>query len=130
MSRTDACRRLLALLDAQGARYRVIEHEPEGCTHLLSAMRGKKSMVIAVSSAKTKGSPVAARIRRALVSIIAALGLVPAAAVGISGVTYRGVVNRTREFAVRLALGAPSEQSFVLCRSNPCATWRSGLSSV
>jgi len=28
------------------------------------------------------------------------------AAVGISGVTYRGVVDRTKEFAVRLALGS------------------------
>jgi putative ABC transport system permease protein len=28
------------------------------------------------------------------------------AAIGISGVTYRGVVDRTREFAVRLALGS------------------------
>ena len=40
-----------------------------------------------------------------VLGIIAALGLV-LAAVGISGVTYRGVVDRTREFAVRLALGS------------------------
>ncbi len=44
------------------------------------------------------------RFRTMVLGIIAALGLV-LAAVGISGVTYRGVVNRTREFAVRLALG-------------------------
>jgi putative ABC transport system permease protein len=45
------------------------------------------------------------RFRTMVLSIIAGLGLV-LAAVGISGVTYRGVVNRTREFAVRLALGS------------------------
>jgi putative ABC transport system permease protein len=45
------------------------------------------------------------RFRTMVLGIIAALGLV-LAAVGISGVTYRGVVNRTREFAVRLALGS------------------------
>jgi Ala-tRNA(Pro) deacylase len=32
--------RLIELLDAKGARYRVIEHEPEGRTDLVSAMRG------------------------------------------------------------------------------------------
>ena len=45
------------------------------------------------------------RFRTMVLGIIAALGLV-LAAVGISGVTYRGVVDRTREFAVRLALGS------------------------
>jgi predicted permease len=40
-----------------------------------------------------------------VLGIVAGLGLV-LAAVGISGVTYRGVVDRTREFAVRLALGS------------------------
>jgi putative ABC transport system permease protein len=45
------------------------------------------------------------RFRTLVLGIIAALGLV-LAAVGISGVTYRGVVNRTQEFAVRLALGS------------------------
>jgi putative ABC transport system permease protein len=45
------------------------------------------------------------RFRTTVLGIIAGLGLV-LAAVGISGVTYRGVVNRTREFAVRLALGS------------------------
>jgi predicted permease len=45
------------------------------------------------------------RFRTMVLGILAALGLV-LAAVGISGVTYRGVVNRTREFAVRLALGS------------------------
>jgi putative ABC transport system permease protein len=45
------------------------------------------------------------RFRTMVLGIIAILGLV-LAAVGISGVTYRGVVDRTREFAVRLALGS------------------------
>ena len=45
------------------------------------------------------------RFRTVVLGIIAMLGLV-LAAVGISGVTYRGVVDRNREFAVRLALGA------------------------
>ena len=45
------------------------------------------------------------RFRTMVLGIIAMLGLV-LAAVGISGVTYRGVVDRTREFAVRLALGS------------------------
>lgn len=45
------------------------------------------------------------RFRTMVLGIIAMLGLL-LAAVGISGVTYRGVVNRTREFAVRLALGS------------------------
>jgi len=45
------------------------------------------------------------RFRTMLLGVIAALGLV-LAAVGIAGVTYRGVVDRTREFAVRLALGS------------------------
>ena len=45
------------------------------------------------------------RFRTMVLGIVALLGLV-LAAVGISGVTYRGVVDRTREFAVRLALGS------------------------
>jgi putative ABC transport system permease protein len=47
------------------------------------------------------------RFRTMVLGIIALLGLV-LAAVGISGVTYRSVVDRTRDFAVRLALGADS----------------------
>jgi putative ABC transport system permease protein len=45
------------------------------------------------------------RFRTMVLGIIAILGLV-LAAVGISGVTYRGVIDRTKEFAVRLALGS------------------------
>lgn len=40
MRDADAYTRLVALLDANGARYRVIEHEPEGRTDIVSAMRG------------------------------------------------------------------------------------------
>lgn len=45
------------------------------------------------------------RFRTMVLAIIAMLGLA-LAAVGISGVTYRSVIDRTREFAVRLALGS------------------------
>jgi predicted permease len=45
------------------------------------------------------------RFRMFVLSILAALGLV-LAALGIAGVTYRSVIGRTREFAVRLALGS------------------------
>lgn len=39
---SDLYERLLADLDAAGARYRLIEHEPEGRTELVSAMRGNE----------------------------------------------------------------------------------------
>ena len=45
------------------------------------------------------------RFRGSVISVIALLGLV-LAALGIAGVAYRGVIDRTREFAVRLALGS------------------------
>jgi ABC-type antimicrobial peptide transport system permease subunit len=45
------------------------------------------------------------RFRTVVLGMVAMLGLL-LAAVGISGVTYRGVVDRTKEFAVRLALGS------------------------
>ena len=45
------------------------------------------------------------RFRGTVLSILASLGVV-LAAVGIFGVTSRGVVDRARDFAVRLALGA------------------------
>src|SRR6185436_7548607 len=45
------------------------------------------------------------RFRAFVLGIIALLGLV-LAAVGIAGVTYRSVIDRTKDFAVRLALGA------------------------
>ena len=45
------------------------------------------------------------RFRASVLGILAILG-VTLAAVGIAGVTYRSVIDRTREFAVRLALGA------------------------
>src|SRR5688500_6771798 len=46
------------------------------------------------------------RFRMFVLSIMAMLGLT-LAAFGIAGVTYRSVIDRTREFAVRLALGSP-----------------------
>ena len=45
------------------------------------------------------------RFRAMVLSLLALLGLV-LAAVGIAGVTYRSVIDRTRDFAVRLALGS------------------------
>lgn len=45
------------------------------------------------------------RFRTVVLSVVAALGLL-LALVGIAGVTARGVIDRRREFAVRLALGA------------------------
>jgi predicted permease len=45
------------------------------------------------------------RFRATVLGLIVALGL-GLAALGIYGVTYRGVVDRTREFAIRLALGS------------------------
>ncbi len=45
------------------------------------------------------------RFRAVVLGLIALLGLA-LAAVGIAGVTYRGVIGRRREFAVRLALGS------------------------
>jgi putative ABC transport system permease protein len=53
----------------------------------------------------TSESTAPERFRTMVLGIVALLGLV-LAAVGISGVTYRGVVDRRREFAVRLALGS------------------------
>ncbi len=38
----DTYTQLISLLDEHGARYRLIEHEPEGRTELVSAMRGNK----------------------------------------------------------------------------------------
>jgi Ala-tRNA(Pro) deacylase len=40
MSPPDMYARLIALLDAHGVRYRLIDHPPEGRTDLVSAMRG------------------------------------------------------------------------------------------
>jgi putative ABC transport system permease protein len=45
------------------------------------------------------------RFRMMVLSLLAMLGLV-LAAVGIAGVTYRSVIDRTTDFAVRLALGS------------------------
>ena len=40
MTSTDTYERLIELLDANGARYRLIDHPPEGRTELVSQMRG------------------------------------------------------------------------------------------
>ncbi|HEX4330887.1 MAG TPA: YbaK/EbsC family protein [Usitatibacter sp.] len=40
MAAIDAYERLVALLDAEGARYRIIEHAPEGRSEIVSELRG------------------------------------------------------------------------------------------
>jgi Ala-tRNA(Pro) deacylase len=40
MEQEDTYSRLIALLDSRGARYRLIDHEPEGRTEVVSPMRG------------------------------------------------------------------------------------------
>lgn len=57
----DAYERLMTTLDAAGARYRVIDHEPEGRTEVVSAYRGHpvaqaaKCMVVMVKLTKKTG---------------------------------------------------------------------------
>ena len=59
------------------------------------------------------------RFRAMVLSLLALLGLV-LAAVGIAGVTYRSVIDRTRDFAVRLALGSAPAGSFAWCSAKRC----------
>ena len=42
LQKEDTYARLMALLDEHGARYRLIDHEAEGRTELVSAMRGNR----------------------------------------------------------------------------------------
>jgi Ala-tRNA(Pro) deacylase len=42
IQKEDTYTQLIALLDEHGARYRLIDHEPEGRTELVSAMRGNR----------------------------------------------------------------------------------------
>jgi Ala-tRNA(Pro) deacylase len=42
LRKEDTYARLMALLDEHRARYRLIDHEPEGRTELVSAMRGNR----------------------------------------------------------------------------------------
>jgi len=54
----DIHEQLCALLDKEGARYRIIEHEPEGRTELIALIRGNrieqsiKSIVVQVRLSK------------------------------------------------------------------------------
>ncbi|GAA4449711.1 YbaK/EbsC family protein [Phytohabitans houttuyneae] len=58
MTATDTYERFIALLDEHGARYRLIEHAPEGRTELVSKLRGNtlaaaaKCLVIMVKLGK------------------------------------------------------------------------------
>ncbi len=40
METQNTCQKLIALLDQANARYRIVEHAPEGRTELVSQMRG------------------------------------------------------------------------------------------
>ena len=40
MTQSDTYQRLIALLEANGAQYRLIDHPPEGRTEIVSPMRG------------------------------------------------------------------------------------------
>jgi Ala-tRNA(Pro) deacylase len=56
----DVYARLIADLDAAGARYRLIEHAPEGRTELVSALRGHalahaaKCLVLMIKLARSR----------------------------------------------------------------------------
>lgn len=58
LSSGDTYQRLLTFLDGQGVQYRLIDHEPEGRTELVSEMRGHdvrhaaKCMVLVVKQGK------------------------------------------------------------------------------
>ena len=58
MESLDTYTRLIALLDEQGAQYRLIDHEPEGRTEVVSPLRGNalaqaaKCMVVMVKVGK------------------------------------------------------------------------------
>jgi Ala-tRNA(Pro) deacylase len=58
MTSVDTYTRLIALLDEQGAQYRLIDHEPEGRTEVVSPLRGNtlaqaaKCMVVMVKVGK------------------------------------------------------------------------------
>ena len=68
------------------------------------------------------------RFRMFVLSILAALGLV-LAALGIAGVTYRSVIDRTREFAVRLALGSQPAAVVRLVLRESCRDLAVGLAA-
>lgn len=58
MSSLDTYERLIALLDEHGAQYRLIDHEPEGRTEIVSPLRGNalaqaaKCMIVMVKVGK------------------------------------------------------------------------------
>lgn len=89
----DAYTRLLALLDEEGARYRLIDHEPEGRTELVSAMRGNtlaqaaKCMVLIVKQGK--------RVTRFVVAVVPGDMQVDLDAVKrLLGATYVSIASR------------------------------------
>ena len=42
MTAEDSCTKLIKFLDENGAQYRLIDHEPEGRTEIVSPMRGNE----------------------------------------------------------------------------------------
>ena len=66
MASEDTYRRLVTLLDERGAKYRIIEHEPEGVTETVSRLRGHdagqaaKCIVVMIKTGKKQTRYVAA----------------------------------------------------------------------
>jgi Ala-tRNA(Pro) deacylase len=92
--------RLIALLDAHGARYRLIDHDPEGRTELVSRMRGNrlaqaaKCIVVMVKLGK--------KTTRYVLAVVAGDARVDLAAVkALLGGTYAAFASR--DIAERLA---------------------------
>jgi Ala-tRNA(Pro) deacylase len=92
--------RLIELLDAKGARYRLIDHEPEGRTDLVSAMRGNelaraaKCIVVMVKIGK--------KVTRHVLAVVPGDARVDLNAIkGLLGGTYASFASR--EIAERLS---------------------------
>lgn len=96
----DQYGRLVALLDEKGARYRLIDHPPEGRTDLVSAMRGNdvahaaKCIVVMVKLGK--------KTKRYVLAVVPGDARVDLGALkALLGGTYAGFADRTA--AERLA---------------------------
>lgn len=100
MEANEAHQRLISLLDAASARYRLIEHAPEGRTELVSKMRGHptsqaaKCIILLVKVGK--------KITKFVLAVVPGDARVDTAAVGkLFGATYVGFA--ATDVAERLA---------------------------